>query len=155
MQMNQQGERRIERTSPLKASLGDRIGAGVISLICLAVLTIAAWLNPASEGHGTHTQLGLSPCMWVVALDRPCPTCGMTTSFTQAGEGSWFVSLKTQPMGTLLVIMTTVVFWGSTVQAVSGARINSSIQPALKPRFFLVLGIMLLLAWFYKIATWQ
>ena len=155
MQMNQQGERRIERTTPLRATLGDRIGAGVIAILCLSVLSIAAWLSPDAHGHGTHTQLGLAPCMWAVALDKPCPTCGMTTSFTHAGEGSWFESAKTQPMGTFLVLMTTMVFWGSAVQAIGGARINSVIQPALKPRFFLVLGIMLLLAWFYKIATWH
>jgi len=154
MQMNQPSLRHPERTEPLRASLGDRIGAGVIAILCLTVLSIGAWLSPATDGHGTHTQLGLSPCMWAVALDKPCPTCGMTTSFSHAGEGSWIQAAKTQPMGALLVLMTTTVFWGALIQAVTGARFNSIIQPALKPRFFLMMGILLLGAWFYKIATW-
>ena len=71
MQMNQPSLRHPERTEPLRASLGDRIGAGVIAILCLTVLSIGAWLSPATDGHGTHTQLGLSPCMWAVALDNP------------------------------------------------------------------------------------
>jgi len=158
MQMNQSAPthtpRQRERVSPLRATLGDRIGAGVIALMCLAVLSIGAWLNPAADGHGTHTQLGLRPCLWAATLDKPCPTCGMTTSFAHAEEGSWIQSAKTQPMGMVLVLMTATVFWGASVQAISGARISTIIQPALRPRSFMILGAMLLLAWFYKIATW-
>ncbi len=154
MQMNQSSPRVTERTTPLRATLGDRIGAGAIALMSLAVLSIAAWLAPASQGHGTHTQLGLSPCMWATALDRPCPTCGMTTSFSYAGQGSWIQSAKTQPMGTLLTLMTATVFWGALIQTITGARFNSVIEPALRPRTFLILGILLLGAWFYKITTW-
>ena len=151
---NQPSPRSSERTVPLSATLGDRIGAGVIALMCLAVLSIGAWLHPAPDGHGTHTQLGLRPCMWAATLDKPCPTCGMTTSFAHAEDGSWIQSAKTQPMGTVLVLMTATVFWGASVQAISGARISTIIQPALRPRTFMILGAMLLLAWFYKIATW-
>jgi Protein of unknown function (DUF2752) len=158
MQMNPPSDQQTliptERTTPLRATLGDRIGAGVLALLTLAVLSIGAWLQPAADGHGTHTQLGLSPCVWAATLDRPCPTCGMTTSFSYAGEGSWILAAKTQPMGTLLVLITATVFWGSAVQTVSGARISTIIQPVLRPRTFLVLGILLLLAWIYKIATW-
>ena len=152
--MNQDSLRITERTTPLRATLGERIGAGVIAIMCLSVLSIAAWLVPASQGHGTHTQLGLSPCVWAATLNRPCPTCGMTTAFTHAGEGHWLQAAKTQPMGTLLVLMTATIFWGSSVQAIGGARFNSIIQPALRPRNFFIFGILLLGAWFYKIATW-
>tara|TARA_R110002073_G_scaffold239285_1_gene400591 strand:- start:98598 stop:99062 length:465 start_codon:yes stop_codon:yes gene_type:complete len=154
MQMNQTSLRQTERTYPLRASLGDRIGAGVVALLCLSVLSMAAWLTPSSEGHGTHKKLGLAPCMWAVTLDKPCPTCGMTTSFSHAGEGSWIQAAKVQPMGALLALMTATVFWGASVQALFGAHIGSIIQPTLRPRTFLVFGALLLLAWFYKIATW-
>ena len=155
MQMNNLSLRQPERTQPLRATPGDRIGAGVIAILCLTVLSIGAWLSPATQGHGTHKQLGLRPCMWVVTLDKPCPTCGMTTSFSHAGEGSWIQSAKTQPMGTVLVLMTATVFWGAMIQTITGARFNTVIQPALRPRVFLIFGILLLAAWFYKIMTWQ
>jgi hypothetical protein len=29
----------------------------------------------------THTQLGMPPCNFVVLTGKPCPSCGMTTSF--------------------------------------------------------------------------
>jgi hypothetical protein len=154
MQMNQSSPRRTERVEPLRSTIGDRIGAGAIAIICLTVLTLGAWLNPSAEGHGTHKQLGLAPCMWAVALDKPCPTCGMTTSFSHAGEGSWVQAAQTQPMGMLLVIITATVFWGASIQTITGAKINTIIQPALSPRIFLIFGILLLGAWFYKIATW-
>lgn len=144
-----------ERTHPLRASVMSRVFAGVIAVACIAVLGMGAWLQPATDGHGTHTQLGLKPCMWVVTLDKPCMTCGMTTSFAHAGEGHWITSFINQPMGAFLVILTSVIFWGGATQAITGARIGTMIQPALRPRVFIALGMVLLLAWGYKVITWQ
>jgi hypothetical protein len=150
--MNQ--KRVIERTHPLRANAFSRLFAAGVAAASLAVLSIGAWMQPAVEGHGTHTQLGLKPCMWAVTLDKPCMTCGMTTSFAHAGEGHWVTSFLNQPMGAFLVILTSVMFWGGVTQALTGARIGTMIQPALRPRVFIVLGIMMLLAWGYKVITW-
>lgn len=144
----------MERSQPLRASFWSRVFSACIAIACIAVLTTGAWLTPSDEGHGTHTALGLKPCLWAVTLDKPCMTCGMTTSFAEAGEGRWVSSFLTQPMGSFLVLLTSVVFWGALVQTISGARIGTMIQPALRPRVFIVLGIMLLLAWGYKVMTW-
>jgi hypothetical protein len=143
-----------ERTHPLRASLMSRLLAAGVAIASLAVLSIGAWMQPATEGHGTHTQLGLNPCVWAVTLDKPCMTCGMTTSFAHAGEGHWVTSFLNQPMGAFLVILTSVMFWGGATQALTGARIGTMIQPALRPRVFVALGIMMLLAWAYKVITW-
>lgn len=144
----------IERSEPLKTSLISRLTAAGLALGSLSVLSIGAWLDPSTDGHGTHTQLGLSPCMWAATMDKPCMTCGMTTSFAHAGEGQWIQSFLTQPMGMFLVVLTSVVFWGASAQAATGARIGTMIQPALRPRVFIMLGVMMLLAWGYKIITW-
>jgi hypothetical protein len=143
-----------ERTHPLRASVSSRVFAACVALVSLGVLGMGAWMQPATDGHGTHTQLGLKPCMWAVTLDKPCMTCGMTTSFAHAGEGQWITSFLNQPMGALLVLLTSVLFWGGATQAITGARIGTMIQPALRPRVFIVLGAMLLLAWVYKVVTW-
>lgn len=150
----QQPPRVMERRHPLRADRWSRLLAAGLAAGCLAVLAMGAWMRPSSDGHGTHTQLGLRPCMWAETLDKPCMTCGMTTSFAHAGEGNWLGSMLTQPMGSLLVILTSIVFWGAAVQAVSGARIGSMIQPALRPRVFIALGVLMLLAWGYKVITW-
>jgi hypothetical protein len=71
-----------------RAGMGARIAGGIVSLGSAAILGIGAWLTPASEGHGSHTQLGLPPCMWPIAFHRPCPTCGMTTAVAEAAHGT-------------------------------------------------------------------
>jgi hypothetical protein len=144
----------LERTEPLRASGWSRVLAGGLAIACLAVLSMGAWLNPSNAGHGTHTQLGLKPCLWAVALDKPCMTCGMTTSFAHAGEGDWLQSFLNQPMGSLLVVLTSVMFWCSATQAFTGARIGTMVQPMLRPRLFIVFTILMLLAWGYKALTW-
>lgn len=145
---------RPERSVPLRSSAGARFGAGVLALLILAVLITAAWLTPNAEGHGSHTQLGLAPCTWAVWFDKPCPTCGMTTSFAQAGEGNWVRSGVTQPFGLLLVIGSAGVFWGSLTQAVTGAPLGTSFVGLFKPRIFISLGVLFAGAWIYKIVTW-
>lgn len=143
-----------ERSVPLRADITSRVIAGIFAIIILAVLTAAAWITPSSEGHGSHTQLGLAPCQWAVWFDKPCPSCGMTTAFAHAGEGSWVQSAATQPFGLLLVIGSASLFWGALTQAVTGARVGSALGTLLRPRLFIILGVLFAAAWVYKIFTW-
>jgi Protein of unknown function (DUF2752) len=143
-----------ERTTPLKATTGERIAAAAIAAFSLFVLTTAAWLTPNPGGHATHTQLGMPQCTWVIAFDKPCPTCGMTTAFSHAGEGSWITATLTQPMGALLAFFTTMIFWASTHQAVTASRIGSVVQTALRPKLVIAMLVLTAGAWIYKIATW-
>ncbi|QDV24119.1 DUF2752 domain-containing protein [Aureliella helgolandensis] len=52
------------------------VGGGTLGLLILA-----RSLEPAAAGIGTHQQLGLPACLSMVWLNRPCPACGMTTSW--------------------------------------------------------------------------
>lgn len=144
-----------ERTTPLRSSTGERIAAALIATVSLAVLTTAAWLTPNPDGHATHTQLGMNQCTWAIWFDKPCPTCGMTTSFSHAGEGSWTTATLTQPMGALLALLTTMIFWGATHQALTGSRIGSVAQTALRPKLVIAMLILAAAAWGYKIETWS
>ena len=144
-----------ERTTPLRSSTGERIAAGLVAIITIAVLTTAAWLTPNPDGHATHTQLGMNKCTWVVWFDKPCPTCGMTTSFSHAGEGSWTTATLRQPMGALLALLTTMIFWGATHQALTGSRIGSVAQTAMRPKLVITMLALAAAAWVYKINTWS
>jgi hypothetical protein len=62
-------------------SWASRVTWSVLFLIPLAVLITAGFLHPDPSGHGTHTQLGLPPCGFLVYTGYPCPGCGLTTSF--------------------------------------------------------------------------
>jgi hypothetical protein len=72
----------------------------------MAVLITAATLTPASEGHGTHTQLGLPPCGFLVYTGFPCPGCGLTTSFAHMIRLQVGGAFHANPFGILLFLCT-------------------------------------------------
>lgn len=115
---------RIERVRVARVGISARIGAAACASAILAVLCIAAWLRPDSAGHGTHQQLGLFPCGWVMALNKPCPTCGMTTAFAHAADCRFGRSFLTQPMGMVLALGSATIFWGCVHVAVTGSRLG-------------------------------
>lgn len=133
---------------------GERAGAGVVALGCGSVVALAAWLDPSGAGHGTHEQLGLPACTLAMAIDRPCPTCGMTTAFAHAANGDIVAALVTQPMGAFLALVTSVVFWGAIHVSVTGSRLGQAGGRMLTSRWMWgVLGLFLG-SWAYKMLTW-
>lgn len=72
--------------SPSRRALTGQL---VWFLIWLTVTFIGSVvLKPNPAGHGTHTQLGLPKCYSVIMFDRPCPGCGLTTSWTATMHGN-------------------------------------------------------------------
>ena len=79
----------------------------VLAAGLLAVFAIAIWLRPYdADGRPfsmeTHRQLGLPPCQFYFVTGRPCPSCGMTTSFALLMHGDLKNSLRANAVGTLL-----------------------------------------------------
>ena len=79
----------------------------LMALAFTVVLTLAFTLNPYdADGNprtmATHTQLGLPPCNFVTLTGRPCPACGMTTSFALLMKGDVLNSAKANWVGTAL-----------------------------------------------------
>ncbi len=139
---------------PRTSTIQERLGAGVLATGSLAVLGLAAWLTPATEGHGTHEQIGLTPCPWAATLDSPCFTCGMTTSFAHAAHASPLQSFLTQPMGALLALGTSVIFWASLHVLLTGSRLGPVGAQLLRPKPLWIVAGLTLAAWIYKIITW-
>jgi len=141
-----------------RATIRERLLAAALGAGLLSVLGVAAWLVPDDRGHGTHEQLdflpGMQACTWATALEAPCPTCGMTTSFTWAAEGDFAAAFATQPFGALLSILAATAFWGSLHVALTGSRLGRFAEAALRPRVLWTAGALLLLAWAYKAGTW-
>lgn len=93
--------------------------AGVLALLCWLVIGTAYKLEPAAAGFGTHEQLGLAPCGFVVVSERtfgrpfPCPSCGMTTAWSHAVRGQVFSAILAQPLGfCLFCIALATAVWG-------------------------------------------
>ncbi len=89
----------------------------------LFVTGIAAFLQPSVDGHGTHQQLGLPPCPSVLFFDRPCPGCGLTTSWTAFVHGHFAESFHAHPLGPFLYLFFTATAVMSAVGALRGVRL--------------------------------
>lgn len=72
------------------------------SLLLLAGFGVAAGLKPDPRGFGTHQALGLPPCTVRLLLGIPCPSCGMTTSFSHFIRGQFVDSVRANAAGFLL-----------------------------------------------------
>jgi hypothetical protein len=135
----------------MKLGLGWRLFALLISLGCIAVLLVAASINPNGRGFGTHEQLGLQACAFEARTGVPCVTCGMTTSFAFFVRGNVVASLYVQPGGTLLALLSVMAFWAGLYIAITGRPVQRLLRfvPA---RYYLApLFVWIVAAWGWKI----
>jgi hypothetical protein len=84
-----------------------RMSLLVVGGLLVGIFAIAFWLNPYdSDGKprrmATHTQLGMPPCNFVLLTGKPCPACGMTTSFALLVRGDLSASMRANWAGTLI-----------------------------------------------------
>lgn len=95
-----------------RLGVGERLLALVIGLSCGAILAIALTLHPNPNGVGTHAGfVGLQPCRFLDRTGLPCPSCGMTTSFSWFVRGNVLASIYVQPMGFILAVLTCACLW--------------------------------------------
>lgn len=91
----------LNRKSELAYSRNDQIIYSILIFIACSILAIARILRPSPNGFGTHEQLGLPPCIFLKLTGLPCPSCGLTTSFTHAAHFHFYQALAVQPFGLL------------------------------------------------------
>lgn len=84
------------------------IGQLIWFVFWLGVTLVGMYLTASPRGHGTHTQLGLSPCASASLLNRPCPGCGLTTSFTATIHGQFAQAFQAHLFGPILYGLFTV-----------------------------------------------
>jgi hypothetical protein len=87
-----------------------RLSLLTVGALLAVIFGIAFWLNPydadgAPRTMATHTQLGMPPCNFVVMTGKPCPACGMTTSFALLVRGDLKNSLHANWAGTLIAVV--------------------------------------------------
>lgn len=97
----------------------------VIGLGLAVVFGIAVWLNPYdADGQpktmATHTQLGVPTCNFLTWAGKPCPSCGMTTSFALLVRGDVGASLRANWVGTLIALTWAVLLVWSITCAIRG-----------------------------------
>ena len=129
---------------------GRLIAVGV-AVGCLTVLVTAAGLRPSPSGVGSHRGLGLQSCAWLDRTGLPCPSCGMTTSFTWFARGNLAASVYVQPMGALLAAAAACCVWGGAYVALTGRPLHRLVY-VLPARAYLI-GILgfAIAAWGWKV----
>ena len=95
------------RPRPRRMAVYVRVLLVLMAVGFTAVLVTALCLNPYQEDGSaktmeTHRQLGLPRCNSVENFGKPCPACGMTTSFALLVHGDAVNSFKANWVGTLL-----------------------------------------------------
>ncbi len=120
-------------------------------LLTFTSLTIISFLlTPSSAGYGTHQQLGLPPCGFLMITGYPCPSCGLTTSWAYLVRGEILNSLKAQPFGTLFYA---ALFFGAFISVISiWKRIPAPelLDSGYTERMQYGLLIIFFAGWFYK-----
>jgi len=104
--------------------LGGRVVAMIIALAALTILVLALQLKPSRDGTGTHLQMGFQRCAFLRTTNLPCPSCGMTTSFSWFTHGNWLASAYVQPGGFVLALVCGAIFWAGLYAAVTASPLQ-------------------------------
>lgn len=98
------------RRGPRPMTRVVRAVLAAVGVALIAIFGAAAYINPYKGDGGakkmsTHTQLGLPPCNFAELSGKPCPSCGMTTSFALLVRGDVANSLRANWVGTLICVI--------------------------------------------------
>jgi hypothetical protein len=128
----------------------------VVAIAAASVLGVALSLTPDPAGHGTHHQLGLPACNWMKSpINMPCPTCGMTTSFSHAVRGEVLQAVRAQPFGFLLAIATGCALLMGLYVAATAAPVMGLLGRLWRPRVIWTLVALFAAAWLFKILDFR
>ncbi len=138
------------------SSTRRRLVAVVVTLAAATILGLAAYLEPSPTGVGTHTQLPAMPtCGWLVTMDLPCPTCGMTTAFAHAANGNLLAAIGAQPLGAVLALATAMALLVGGYTAVTGSRAGAVFASLWGRRAAWILAAGATGAWVYKVLVYK
>ena len=100
-----------------------RVGRAVLiawAMFLIAGFALARSLEPDPRGFGTHRQFGLPECSFRMLFSKPCPGCGMTTSFSHFVRGEFAAAARANESALLLAILSAVMIPWSLSSAVRG-----------------------------------
>lgn len=124
-------------------------GGLLLAVLGVVVVFALAWrIDPyagygAEQRRGTHQQLGLPPCSFLEATGVPCPSCGMTTSFSYTVRGDLVNAARANWVGVMLCLLCGLaVPWGVASAAAGRALFVPSLE---KLVVFSVLALFVLL----------
>ncbi len=130
----------------------SRLTWAVLFALPTAVFITAALLTPDSHGHGTHTQLGLPPCGFLVFTGYPCPGCGLTTAFSHMIRfelgGAW----GSNPFGIALFLATAAFIPVAALGFVRGWGVVAALDRLHAEKVAIVLALLSVVTWVTRVA---
>ena len=117
-------------------------------LAWVGVTIAAALMNPNPAGHGTHRQLGLPACPSAVIFERPCPGCGLTTSFTATVHFDFGRAWSAHPFGSLMYFALTL----AAIAGIYGYSAKRAFDIAEKPLNRLLIAFLVV---YLSFCTWR
>lgn len=121
------------------------------SLFLLGGFLLAARLEPDPRGFGTHQRLGLPPCTFRMLCDIPCPSCGMTTSFSHLTRGHLVQAIEANAGGALLALVCAAQVPWCWLSACRGRLVGVSHPTKTLLAIVLVVTVVSLVNWGYQI----
>ena len=114
--MSSEAAQPVSPRASARSTIGSRIAWFVLFALPVFVVATALTLTPDPAGHGTHTQLGLPPCGFLVVTGLPCPGCGLTTCFAHMVRLDIVGAARANPFGVALFLVTfftiPIAAWG-------------------------------------------
>lgn len=130
----------------------SRLTWSVLFALPTAVMITAAWLTPSPHGHGTHTQLGLPPCGFLLFTGYPCPGCGLTTAFSHMIRfevvGAWMAN----PFGIALFLASAAFIPFSALGFVRGWGVVAALDRMHAEKVAIVLALLSVMTWVTRVA---
>lgn len=139
---------------PIVIERGDwisRMTWGVLFAIPTAVLITAALLTPNPAGHGTHTQLGLPPCGFLVFTGYPCPGCGLTTAFAYMIRLDVLGAWGANPFGIALFLATAAFIPFAAIGFVRGWSVVAALDRVHAEKVAIVLAALSVITWVSRV----
>lgn len=117
------------------------------------VLAASAAIEPDARGYGTHTQLGLPPCGFLLLTGSPCPGCGLTTAFAHGIRGNWAFAAAANPLGLALFVVVCLCIPLGVTAAVRGWSLDAAIDRFSLNRWGLALAGCAVVVWVARFAA--
>lgn len=134
---------------------GRRVALALLAAILLTLLVTARMLTPDVHGRGTHEQLGLPPCAFSVLFHRPCPACGMTTSWAWLLRGNVRKALAANAGGALLAMVGMMAVPWLLVSAIRGWWFAWTPSDWATVSIGCTIGLVIALQWGWRLILFQ